>query len=93
MWIKLFNFFKFYPLAHNISLFFTGYVSHLHSFHFSDLARSKDNVERALLQFQIQLKKSGRFDIYSLPVFLGFVLEIWPGYLPLIFASAICRGF
>ena len=66
---------------------------HLDSFHFSDLARSKDNVERALLQFQIELKKSGRFDIYSLPVFLGFVLEIWPGYLPLIFASAICRGF
>ena len=80
-------------MANNISLLFTGYIVHLDSFHFSDLARSKDNVKRALLQFQIQLKKSGRSDIYSLPVFLGFALEIWRGYLPLKFAAAICRGF
>ena len=62
-------------MANNIFLLFTGYILDLDSFHFSDLARSKDNVKRALLQFQIQLKKSGRSDIYSLPVFLGFPLR------------------
>ena len=80
-------------MANNISLLFTGYILHLDSFHFSDLARSKDNVKRALLQFQIQLKKSGRSDIYSLPVFLGFALEICRGCLPWEFAAAISRGF
>ena len=59
---------------------------------FSDLARSKDNVKKALLQFQIQLKKSGRSDIYSLPVFLGFALEICRSYLPWEFVATICRG-
>ena len=80
-------------MANDISLLFTGHISHLDSFHFSDLARSKENVKRALLQFQIQLKKSGRSDIYSLPVFLGFALEICRSYLPLKFVAAICRGF
>ena len=75
MQIQIFNFSKFYFLANNISLLFTGYILQLDSFFFSDLARSKDNVKRALLQFQIQLKKSGRSDIYSLPVFLGFSLR------------------
>ena len=80
-------------MANNISLLFTGYMLHLDSFHFSNLARSKDNVKRALLQFQIQLKKSGRSDIYSLPVFLGFALEICRGYLPWEFAATICRDY
>ena len=75
MQIQIFNFSKFYFLANNISLLFTGYILQLDSFFFSDLARSKDNVKRALLQFQIQLKKSGRSDIYSLPAFLGFPLR------------------
>ena len=35
---------------------------------------------------------SGRSDIYSLPVFLRFALEICRGYLPLKFAAVFCRG-
>ena len=45
-------------------LHFTGYILHLDSFHFSDLSCFSNNVKGALLQFQIQVKKSGRSDIY-----------------------------
>ena len=34
---------------------------------------------------------SGSSDIYSLPVFLRFALEICRGYLPLKFAALFCR--
>ena len=64
-----------YSIFFIFSLLFTGYILHLDSFHFSDLACFSDNVKGSLLQFQIQLKKSGRSDIYSLPIFLGFPLR------------------
>ena len=57
--MQVFNFFKCYSLANIIALRFTRYILHLESRHFSDLPRSKDNVKRAFLQFQIQLKKLG----------------------------------
>ena len=43
-------------------------------FHFSDWPGSKDNVKRALLQFQIQPKELGPAEIYLLAVFLGIFL-------------------
>ena len=89
----------------NISLLFTGDILHLDSFHFSDLARSRDNVKRALLQFQIRgvlifthyqyfwvlpWKYAVAICRWNLPQF--FAVGIGRSYLPREFAVAICRG-
>ena len=42
------------------------------SFHFSNLSRSKENMKKALLQLQIQFKKSGLSEIYLITSILGF---------------------
>ena len=83
-------------MANNIFLLFTGYILHLDSFHFSDLARSKDNVLILLITnifgFALETCRSYFPSKFAAAMCRGNLPQRLAVALPLEFATTICRG-